>query len=310
MSATIEGYPFKRGASASEPQSPNVGGYPFERGASASEPRSPNVNGLGERRLYWAMADCWTIVRRGLTHLIRQPANIGWQLGFPVVSVLLFGYVFGSAMSVPGGGDYREFLMPGMFGMTMAFGFMNTAYLVVLDKTKGITDRFRAMPMASSAVVTGRGVGDLLGAGLDLVILALTALVVGWRPDGGSAATLAAFGLLLLLRFALIWVGVLLGLMVPNEETAGNLFALAFPFAMISSAFVAPSLMPAWLGTIAAWNPVSATVTATRELFGNPVASGGTWIEQHAMLMAIVWPLILTAVFLPLAVRRFQRLSR
>ena len=91
---------------------------------------------------------------------------------------------------------------------------------------------------------------------------------------------------------------------------AGNLFALAFPFAMISSAFVAPSLMPGWLGTIAAWNPVSATVTATRELFGNPVASGGTWIEQNAMLMAIVWPLILTAVFLPLAVRRFQRLSR
>ncbi len=264
----------------------------------------------GERRLYWAMADCWTVVRRGLLHMVRQPSNIAWQLGFPVVSVLLFGYVFGSAMSVPGGGDYREFLMPGMFGMTMAFGFMNTAYLVVLDKTKGITDRFRSMPMASSAVVTGRGVGDLLGAGLDLVILALTALVVGWRPDGGVAATLAAFGLLLLLRFALIWVGVLLGLMVPNEEMAGNLFALAFPFAMISSAFVAPSLMPGWLGTIAAWNPVSATVTATRELFGNPVASGGTWIEQHAMLMAIVWPLILTAVFLPLAVRRFQRLSR
>jgi ABC-2 type transport system permease protein len=274
------------------------------------DPTSTTVEAYGERRLYWAMADCWTVVRRGLIHLVRQPANIAWQLGFPVVSVLLFGYVFGSAMSVPGGGDYREFLMPGMFGMTMAFGFMNTAYLVVLDKTKGITDRFRSMPMASSAVVTGRGVGDLLGASLDLLILALTAVVVGWRPDGGIAATLAAFGLLLLLRFALIWVGVLLGLMVPNEEMAGNLFALAFPFAMISSAFVAPSLMPGWLGTIAAWNPVSATVTATRELFGNPVASGGTWIEQNAMLMAVVWPIVLTAIFLPLAVRRFQRLSR
>jgi ABC-2 type transport system permease protein len=278
--------------------------------SAAVDSPTTTIEGYGERRLYWAMSDCWTIVRRGLLHLVRQPSNIAWQLGFPVVSVLLFGYVFGSAMSVPGGGDYREFLMPGMFGMTMAFGFMNTAYLVVLDKTKGITDRFRSMPMASSAVVTGRGVGDLLGAGLDLVILALTALVVGWRPDGGVAATLAAFGLLLLLRFALIWVGVLLGLMVPNEEMAGNLFALAFPFAMISSAFVAPSLMPGWLGTIAAWNPVSATVTATRELFGNPVASGGTWIEQHAMLMAVLWPLVLTAVFLPLAVRRFQHLSR
>ncbi|MCI0687057.1 MAG: ABC transporter permease [Sporichthyaceae bacterium] len=265
---------------------------------------------LGSDRMRWAMADCWTIVRRGLTHLIRQPSNIAWQLGFPIVSVLLFGYVFGSAMSVPGGGDYREFLMPGMFGMAMAFGFMNTAYLVVLDTSKGITDWFRSMPMAESAVVTGRGVGDLIGAALDLLVLALTALVVGWRSDGGLLATAAAFGLLLLLRFALIWVGVFLGLMVPNEEAAGNLFALAFPFAMISSAFVAPSLMPGWLGTIAAWNPVSSTVTATRELFGNPVATGGSWIEQHALEMAVVWPLLIAAVFLPLAVRRYQRLSR
>ena len=156
--------------------------------SAAVDSPTATIEGYGERRLYWAMSDCWTIVRRGLLHLVRQPSNIAWQLGFPVVSVLLFGYVFGSAMSVPGGGDYREFLMPGMFGMTMAFGFMNTAYLVVLDKTKGITDRFRSMPMASSAVVTGRGLGDLLGACLDLVILALTALVVGWRPDGGASS--------------------------------------------------------------------------------------------------------------------------
>jgi ABC-2 type transport system permease protein len=266
-------------------------------------------DGLGGR-LYWAVADCWTIVLRGLTHYVRQPSNIAWQLGFPIVSVLLFGYVFGSAMSVPGGGDYRTFLMPGMFGMTMAMGFMNTAYVVVYDSARGVTDRFRSMPMSPSAVVTGRGVGDLIGATLDLVVLALTALAVGWRSDGGLPGTLGAFGLLLLLRFALIWIGVLLGLLVPNEEAAGSLFAVAFPFAMISSAFVAPSLMPHWLGTIAMWNPVSATVTASRELFGNPVAAGDTWIEQHAMLMAIVWPVAITAVFLPLAVRRYQRLSR
>ena len=272
-------------------------------------PVLPEADG---RRLYWALADCWTIVRRYLTHLVRQPAGLAWQLGFPIVSVLLYGYVFGSAMKVPGADDraYREFLMPGMFGMTMALGFMNTAYLVVNDTAKGVTDRFRSLPMAPSAVVSGRGVADLLGAALDLLILALTALVVGWRPNGGVLATLAAFGLLLWLRFALIWIGVLLGLLVPDQEAAGNLFAVAFPFAMISSAFVAPSLMPGWLGTIAAWNPVSSTVTATRELFGNPVAAGGTWIEQHALPMAVVWPAVLTAVFLPLAVRRYQRLSR
>ena len=94
---------------------------------------------------YWLLADCWNIVRRGLTHYQRQPVNIAWQLGFPILSVLLYGYVFGSAMKVPGGGDYKDFLMPGMFAMTMAFGFINTATLVVHDSTKGVIDRFRSM---------------------------------------------------------------------------------------------------------------------------------------------------------------------
>ncbi|MFP8903582.1 ABC transporter permease [Streptomyces atacamensis] len=261
-----------------------------------------------ENRLYWALADCWTIVRRDLTHLVRQPSIIAWQLGFPIVSVLLFVYVFGSAMDV-GAADYESYALPGMFTMTMAFGFMNTAMAVAVDKERGITDRFRSMPMSPSAVVTGRGVSDVLHAGLDLLVLAAIALVVGWRSDGGPLATLYAFGLLLLLRFALIWVGVFIGLLVPNQEAAGNLFALAFPFGMISSVFTPPSMMPDWLGAIAMWNPVSSTANAVRDLFGNPVPGGGSWIEQHAPLMAVVWPLVITVVFLPLAVRRYQRLS-
>ncbi|MBO8191927.1 ABC transporter permease [Streptomyces oryzae] len=265
--------------------------------------------GVG-RRLYWAAADCWTIVRRDLTHLVKQPSLIAWQLGFPIVSVLLFVYVFGSAMDVGEGVDYKDYAMPGMFAMTMAFGFMNTAMAVVVDKERGVTDRFRSMPMAPSAVVTGRGVSDVLHAALDLAVLAVIALVVGWRSDGGPLATLWAFALLLLLRFALIWVGVLLGLLARNQESAGNLFAVAFPFGMVSSVFTPPSEMPDWLGAIAMWNPVSATANAVRELYGNPLPSGGSWIEEHSALMAVVWPLALTAVFLPLAVGRFQRLGR
>lgn len=261
-------------------------------------------------RAYWAVADCWNLVRRSLTHYQRQPAFILWTLGFPLVSVLLYGYVFGSAMKVPGGGDYREFLMPGMFTMTMAFGFMNTATAFATDAGKGVHDRFRSMPMAPSAVVTGRGVVDLITAAAELAILALTALLIGWRADGGPLASLAGFGLLLLLRFSLIWLGVWLGLVVPGPEQAGSLFAVAFPVTMISSVFVAPSLMPDWLGTVAAWNPVSATVTAIRELFGNPVASGGSWPEEHALLLSVAWPAAITLVCVPLAVRRFQRLSR
>lgn len=259
---------------------------------------------------HWAVADAWTMVWRQLLYYVRQPTTILWQLGFPIVSVLLFVYVFGSAMNIGDGADYTAFAMPGMFAMTMAFGFMNTAYAVVLDKEKGVTDRFRSMPMAPSAVVAGRGFGDVLGAAVDLLVLAVIALVIGWRSDGTLLETLYAFVLLLLLRFALIWIGIFLGLGVKNTEAAGNLFAVAFPFGMISSVFTPPSMMPDWLGFIAMWNPVSATATAIRQLFGNPVAIGDSWIEQNAMMMAVVWPLLITAVFLPSAIRRYQRLSR
>jgi ABC-2 type transport system permease protein len=262
-----------------------------------------------ERRAYWAVADCLTIVRTELTHLAKEPSVIAWQLGFPIVSVLLFVYVFGSAMDV-GAADYKTYAMPGMLAMTMAFGFMNTAYAVAIGKEKGVVDRLRSMPMAPSAVVTGRGVSDVLHAALDLAILAAIALAIGWRSDGGLLATLAAFGLLLWLRFALIWVGVYLGLLVKNQEAAGNLFAVAFPFGMVSSVFTPPHLMPEWLGTIALWNPVSSTATAIRDLFGNPIATGDSWIESHAILMAVVWPVVITAVFLPLAVRKYQGLRR
>lgn len=273
-------------------------------------PRTPEPEHEPERRLYWALADCWTIVRRDLTHLVKQPSLIAWQLGFPIVSVLLFVYVFGSAMDIGGGVDYEDFALPGMFAMTMAFGFMSTAMSTVIDKERGVTDRFRSMPMAPSAVVTGRGVSDVLHAALDLAVLAVIALVIGWRSDGSLLGTLYAFGLLLLLRFSLIWIGVLIGLMTPNQEAAGNLFAIAFPFGMISSVFTPPSAMPEWLGTIAMWNPVSATANAIRDLYGNPLPTGGSWIEENSGLMAVVWPLAITAVFLPLAARKFQRLSK
>ncbi|MEU0273358.1 ABC transporter permease [Streptomyces sp. NPDC006307] len=267
----------------------------------------------GRGRAFWAVADCWNVVRRQLTHYQRKPVYIAWQLGFPILSVLLYGYVFGGAMKPPGGGgaaDYRDFLMPGMFVMTMAFGFINTATAVVTDANKGVIDRFRSMPMAPSAVVTGRAVTDLIVACAELAILAATAFAMGWRSDGGFLGTVGGFALLLLLRYCLTWVGIWLGLLVPNPEAAGGLFAVAFPLTMISSVFVQPGTMPDWLGTLAAWNPLSSTAAATRELFGNPVGGDGSWIQENAALMAVVWPLVITAVFLPLAVRRFQRLSK
>lgn len=282
--------------------------------AAAPVPGVEN-DSLGSR-LTWALRDCWTIVEQELTHLARQPSTFAWQLGMPVVMVLMFVYVFGSAMDVTGQGageGYVDYAMPGMFAMTMAFGFMNTAFAVTLNKEKGFMDRYRSMPMAPSAVVTGRGVSDLIQAAVDLAVIAGIALVVGWRAGGSLVETLAAFGLLLWLRLALIFVGVYLGLLIKNSEVAGSLFAVAFPLGFISSVFTPPEMMPGWLGAIAAWNPISSTANAIRELFATPGAGLGEasyWIDGHAILGAVIWPLLIMVIFVPLAVRQFQNLSR
>ena len=266
--------------------------------------------------LSWAIRDCWTIVVQEFTHLIRQPSTFAWQLGMPVIMVLMFVYVFGSAMDVTGEGagvGYVDFAMPGMFAMTMAFGFMNTAFEVTQNKEKGFMDRFRSMPMSSSAVVTGRGVADVIHASIDLLVIVALALVIGWRPEGSPAETLFALGLLLWLRLALIFVGIYLGLLIRNTEAAGNLFAVAFPLGFISSVFAPPDMMPGWLGAVAAWNPVSSTANAIRELFHTPgieVFQTSYWIDGVPIAGAVAWPIVVMAVFLPLAVRQYRNLSK
>ena len=162
------------------------------------EPRSIDPD-TARSRIVWAARDCWTIVVQEFTHLARQPSTFAWQLGMPVMMVLMFVYVFGSAMDVTGQGageGYIDYAMPGMFAMTMAFGFMNTAFAVTLNKEKGFMDRFRSMPMSSSAVVTGRGVSDIIQAAVDLFTIAVLALMIGWRSHGTLTETVAAFGLL------------------------------------------------------------------------------------------------------------------
>ena len=268
-------------------------------------PRTP----LG--RLRWAVTDAWTITGRDLAHWARQPAPVIVGLLFPVLMVVMFGYLFGGAMTVPDGGDYREFPLPGMFGLTMLFGIEATMIAVTTDAARGVTDRFRSMPMAPSAVVAGRATADMLSSALGLAVLIGCGLVVGWRWDGGGDDALLAVGLLLLLRFAVVWVGVYLGLLAKSPEALMALQILVWPLGFLSNAFVATATMPGWLGTIAQWNPLSATVSAARQLFGNPgVGADGSWIAQHWLAMAIAWPLMLIAVFLPLSVRRYQRLRR
>lgn len=263
-------------------------------------------------RLGWAVTDAWVITRRDLAHWVRQPgAVISNTLLFPVMIVLMFGYLLGGAMTVPGGGDYRDFLMPGMFAMTMVFGIGATLTAVSADAARGITDRFRSMPMATSAVITGRAAADMLSSAAALAMLASCGLLVGWHPHRGVARALGALGLLLLLRFAFLWIGVYLGLrFYPNPEAVTAVRTLEFPIGFLGNPFVAIATMPAWLGAIALWNPLSSTVSAARQLFGDPIGAHASWITDNAVPMAVVWPLLLIAVFFPLSLHRYRRLSR
>src|SRR5579871_3230381 len=146
-------------------------------------------------RLGWAVTDAWVITRRDLAHWARQPgAVIANTLVFPVMIVLMFGYLLGGAMTVPGGGDYRDFLMPGMFSMTMVFGIGATLSAVSADAARGVTDRFRSLPMAAPAVIAGRAAADLLNSAAALVVLVGSGLATGWHPQRGAARAIAALG--------------------------------------------------------------------------------------------------------------------
>lgn len=261
-------------------------------------------------RAIHAFTDGWTITHRNLAHWTRQPAQLVVALAFPIMMVLMFGYLFGGAMTVPGGGDYLEFLLPGMFGMTMAFGLEGTAISVATDAAKGVTDRFRSMPMARSAVVVGRSLADMLGTVVVLAGLIGCGLLVGWQWRCGPGAALLAIGLLLLLRFAFLWIWIYLGLLLGRPENVAVVQILIWPFGFLSNAFVSAETMPGPLRAIAEWNPLSSTISAARELFGNPGHGDASWAAQHAIELAIAWPIALLAIFVPLAVRRYQALGR
>jgi ABC-2 type transport system permease protein len=263
-------------------------------------------------RIRWTLTDGVTLVWRNLIQLKSQPGELVGALIFPAIMIVLFGYVFGSAIKVPGGGNYREFLMPGLFAMTTFTSLMTTLLAVATDASKGVMDRFRSMPMARSAVPFGQVGGDIIIGMAGMVILVGCGFAVGWRIHHGLLSALAAFGLLLLLRYALSWAGVFLGLLVKNEGTADQMLPLIFPVSMLSNSFVPTAGMPVWLRTVSDWNPVSALVAACRGLFGNPgIPSGHVALPlQHPVAATLLWSAALLAIFVPLSVHRYRTLNR
>lgn len=277
---------------------------------TAPAPVTPQARSM----LGQSVSDSLIVAKRNLIRMLRIPEVVIFGLIQPIMFVVLFSYVFGGSINIPGSGldpaAYREFLMAGIFAQTVTFATAGAGAGIAEDMHKGLIDRFRSLPMARGAVLTGRTLADLVQTALTLVVLALVALLLGWRTHENIGKVLAGFGLLLLLGYAFTWIGALIGLSVrsPEAATSGGLIWL-FPLTFISNAFVPSQNMPTVLRHIAEWNPFSATVQACRELFGNipptyPVAEA--WPMQHPGWASLIWSLAIIALFRTLAVRKYK----
>ncbi|MEU2831561.1 ABC transporter permease [Streptomyces lavendulae] len=255
------------------------------------------------------LSDGGAVLIRQLQKARHAPALLVLTQTMPLMMLLFFGYVFGSALAMPGA-EYREFLVPGLLAATAANGLMTGMFTAAQDAHRGVMDRFRTLPMSRTAVPLGQTVADLLTTAVSLVPVILVGLAMGWRAENGLPGALGAFGVLLLFRFATAWVGTYLGLLSRSEEAAGQLGSATFVLPMLSSAYLPTAGLTGWLRTVAEWNPISAVATAVRALCGNTggeAAPGASWPAAHPVAGAVLWSLLLLALFVPLSTRRFAR---
>ena len=257
--------------------------------------------------------DVWVLTKRSIARIRREPETLSEVTIQPVMFVLMFAYVFGGAIGIPGGGNYHEYLIGGMLGMGLAQTAPGTAVAVVSDMSTGLIDRFRSLPMSRAAVLTARTIADLLTQMIGAVVVAGVGLAIGWRVHTGPGDVIEAFALALLFGYAFTWAGVCLGMVLRSPEAAQQTgFIIFLPLTFISSAFVPIQGMPGWLQPVAEWNPMSSLAAACRQLFGNPnpAALVDAWPAQHAELAVICWSLVMLAVFAPLAVHLYRNKGR
>jgi ABC-2 type transport system permease protein len=269
--------------------------------AVAAEPHPPRG----------VLHDTWVVARRGLTHMRRQPEQLIDATIQPVMFVLLFAYVFGGAIDVPGGGSYREFLMGGIFAQTIVFTAFGVALALANDRKNQAVDRFRSLPVAGGAILGGHAVASLLKAFLPIILMSLCGLLIGWRINSSFLDALGGYGLLVAFAFAMIWVGVLLGSIVATPEGVnGVAFVVLFPLTFIASTFVPTSTMPGALKPVAEWNPITALADALRIQFGNPntpAVPSDPWPIRHPVGYSVICIVAIIVICAPLAIRAYRR---
>jgi len=251
------------------------------------------------------------ITRRNLIHIKRMPEMLMDVTIQPVMFVLLFAFVFGGSIQVPGvEGGYNEWLMAGIMGQTIAFASFVVAIGLTADIDKGIVDRMRSLPIHTSSVLVGRSVSSIMHSSIGIFVMSLTGLVIGWRIRGSFAEAVLAYFLLLLWGFAMIWVGILVGSSLRSVEAVqGVMFTVIFPLTFLANTFAPTENMPTVLRTIAEWNPISALVQAVRVLWHNgpPAPTDAAWPLQNPVLATLIWTVLITAVMAPLSLRAFKR---
>lgn len=274
--------------------------------ANTSRGARPAAGGLRQE-----IADGLVMTWRNLVRVPRIPELWIFAILQSIMFVLLFAYVFGGAIPIPGGGSYTEYLMPGIFAQTIVFASATTAITLTYDLSKGIIDRFRSLPMARSAVLSGRTFADVVYNFGILIVLMVTGFAVGWRVHSGIGEFLAGVGLLVLFSYAMAWLGVWIGLVVKSPEATQQLaFTVLFPITFVSNVFVPTQSLPDWLRPFAEWNPTSVLTAATRQLWGNPnpFAASGLPAERPIEL-TIAWVVVFVAIFAPLGVLRYRSMS-
>jgi ABC-2 type transport system permease protein len=277
---------------------------------SAATEALGRASGYDRGRAAQLVTDVWVLTKRSIARIRREPETLAEVTIQPILFVLMFAYVFGGAIRIPGGGNYHEYLIGGMLGMGLAQTAPGTAVAVVSDMSTGLIDRFRSLPMSRAAVLTARTIADLLTQMIGAVVVAGIGLAIGWRVHTGPGDVIAAFALALLFGYAFTWAGVCLGMVLRSPEAAQQSgFIIFLPLTFISSAFVPTQGMPGWLQPVAEWNPMSSLAAACRHLFGNPnpAAAVHAWPAQHPELAVICWSVGMLVVFAPLAVHLYRR---
>jgi ABC transporter DrrB family efflux protein len=257
------------------------------------------------------LAQSLTVVWRNLLHIKRMPEMLLDVTIQPVMFTLLFAYVFGGSIAVSGA-DYREFLLPGIMAQTIVFSCFVVAVGLTNDLAKGIVDRFKSLPMSRASVLVGRSISSLIHSSIGIFVMALTGLAIGWRMREGFANAALAFGLLLLFGFSMIWVGIWVGSLLQSVEAVqGAMFTIMFPLTFVANTFAPTQNMPSWLRVVAEWNPVSSLAQACRDLWGNgnPALPDAAFPLQHPEIASVVWSIVITLVFAPLALAAFRRRS-